>query len=201
MKKIIFSLTLCMAMGIVFAQKNKKETAITFSDSIEQYLPTYQYQKPVFKGKQEIYEVVRNIENTNLPDSALNFNYAITASLNKTLDYRPEEVTVKLEKPGFRVQVYAGKDRDEAQRIRGMCLNMKFDDQAYLHYDRPNYRVKVGDFLTREDARELYRQLKKRFPEAIIVPDIVTVVKKATPDELIMLRKKEAEEKFKKGQK
>lgn len=190
-----------MAMGSVFAQKNKKETAITFSDSIEQYLPTYQYQKPVFKGKQEIYEVVRNIENTNLPDSALNFNYAITASLNKTLDYRPEEVTVKLEKPGFRVQVYAGKDRDEAQRIRGMCLNMKFDDQAYLHYDRPNYRVKVGDFLTREDARELYRQLKKRFPEAIIVPDIVTVVKKATPDELIMLRKKEAEEKFKKGQK
>lgn len=201
MKKIIFSLMLCIALGNAFAQKSKKESEISFSDSIERYLPTYQYQKPIFKGKHEVYEVVRNIENTNLPDSALNFNYAITANLNKILDYKPDEPTIKLEKPGFRVQVYAGKDRDEAQRIRGMCLNMKFDDQAYLHYDRPNYRVKVGDFLTREDARELYRQLKKRFPEAIIVPDIVTVIKKATPDELIMLRKKEAEEKLKKGQK
>lgn len=201
MKKIVFTIVLCITLKSVWAQKNKKDPQINFSDSIEIYLPTYQYQKPIFKGKPETYEVIRNLENTNLPDSALNFNYDITASLNKILDYKPEEVTVKLEKPGFRVQVYAGKDRDEAQRIRGMCLNMKFDDQAYLHYDRPNYRVKVGDFLTREDARELYRLLKKRFPEAIIVPDIVTIIKKATPDELIMLRRKEAEEKFKKGQK
>ncbi|MCS6794682.1 MAG: SPOR domain-containing protein [Raineya sp.] len=203
MKKLLLLFCGILLQTSLWAQKNKKEAELTFSDSVQQYLPVYQYQRPIFKGKHETYEIIRNIENVNLPDSMLNFKYSITASLNKILDTKPEDITVKLEKPGFRVQVYSGKDREEAQRIKGLCLNMKIDEDvtAYIEYDRPNYKVKVGDFLTREDARELYRQLKKRFPEALIVPDIVTVIKKATPDELIMLRRKEAEEKLRRGQK
>ena len=78
-------------------------------------------------------------------------------------------------------------------------FNLEKDEEAYLDYDRPNYRVKVGNFLNREDAKELYKKLKRRFPEAMIVPDQVTVIKQADQDELFLLRKKEFEEKQKKG--
>lgn len=176
--------------------RGKDANRIIFSDSIDQYLPMYQYQKPTWKGQPEVYEVVKHIELISLPKSATQFKSSITEALDEILDAKPEKVVVKLEKPGYRIQLYVGRDRDEANRIKGICLNMKIDEITYVMYDRPNYRVKVGDFLTREDARELYRTLKKRFPDAMIVPDLVTVVKEATPDELLLLRRKEAEEKL-----
>lgn len=189
---------LCFGFCGVYAQKNKSEDK-KFEDDIAAYRPMYSYQAAVFQGTPITFEVIRNTENLNLPDSLLSPKRDITKSLNKILDYVPEKVIVKLNKPGFRVQVYAGKDREEASRIKGICLNMKKDEDAYLDYDRPNYRVKVGNFLNREDAKALYKDLKRRFPEAMIVPDQVTVIKQATPDELILLRKKELEEKQKRG--
>ncbi|GAB4125123.1 MAG: hypothetical protein Fur0027_04470 [Raineya sp.] len=194
----IFIINFLFSSSAVFAQKNKNEE-INFSDDIASHRPTYSYQAPVFEGTPIRIEIIRNTENLALPDSLLTFKMDITKPLNKILDYVPEKVTVKISKPGFRVQVYVGKDREEASRIKGICLNMKKEEDAYLDYDRPNYRVKVGNFLNREDAKILYKELKRRFPEAMIVPDQVTVIKQATPDELILLRKKELEEKQKRG--
>jgi hypothetical protein len=194
----IFSLFLFIGFSEVYAQKSKKEEG-NFNDDIAPHRPVYSYQPPVFQGSPITFEVIRNAENVDLPDSLLAFKMDITKSLNKILDYVPEKVTVKISKPGFRVQVYVGKDREEASRIRGICLNLEKDEEAYLDYDRPNYRVKVGNFLNREDAKELYKKLKRRFPEAMIVPDQVTVIKQADQDELFLLRKKEFEEKQKKG--
>lgn len=194
----IFSLFLFISFSGVYAQKNKKE-AIRFNDDLAPHRPVYTYQATIFQGTPISFEIIRNTENLDLPDSLLAFRMDITKPLNRILDFVPEKVTVKINKPGFRVQVYVGKDREEASRIKGICLNMKKEEDAYLDYDRPNYRVKVGNFLNREDAKILYKDLKRRFPEAMIVPDQVTVIKQATPDELILLRKKEMEDKQRKG--
>jgi hypothetical protein len=195
----IFSLLfLLINFSDLYAQKNRKEE-IKFEEDLSPYRLRYSYQPPVFQGSPITFEVIRNTENVDLPDSLLAFKMDITKSLNKILDHVPEKVTVKISKPGFRVQVYVGKDREEASRIKGICLNLEKDEEAYLDYDRPNYRVKVGNFLNREDAKELYKKLKRRFPEAMIVPDQVTVIKQADQDELLLLRKKEFEEKQKKG--
>ncbi len=194
----IFTFCFFLSFSSVFAQKNKSEDK-KFEEDLTSHRPLYSYQASVFQGTPIIFEIIRNTENLDLPDSSLAFKMDITKPLNKILDYVPEKVTVKLNKPGFRVQVYVGKDRDEASRIKGICLNMKKEEDAYLDYDRPNYRVKVGNFLNREDAKTLYKDLKRRFPEAMIVPDQVTVIKQATPDELILLRKKEFEEKQRRG--
>ena len=194
----ILILNFLLSFSTVFAQKNKKED-INFNDDIAPHRPIYTYQALVFQGVPVSIEIIRNTENLDLPDSLLVFTMDISKALNKMLDYVPEKVTVKINKPGFRVQVYVGKDRDEASRIKGICLNLKKEEDAYLDYDRPNYRVKVGNFLNREDAKILYKDLKRRFPEAMIVPDQVTVIKQATPDELMLLRKKEFEDKQKRG--
>lgn len=194
----IFALLLFASFQKAYAQKNKKEK-IDFNDDITPHRPTYSYRAVVFQGTPIIFETTRNTEKLDLPDSLLAFRMDITKPLNRILDFVPEKVTVKINKPGFRVQVYVGKDREEASRVKGICLNMKKEEDAYLDYDRPNYRVKVGNFLNREDAKALYKDLKRRFPEAMIVPDQVTVIKQATPDELILLRKKELEEKQRKG--
>lgn len=178
----------------VLAQKNK-EKENNFEDDVVSYRPQYTYQKPIFNGTPKVLEIKINTENLELPDSMLTAKMDITSRLNRMLDYVPEKVTVKISKPGYRVQVYVGKDRNEAASVKGRALNIERDEEAYLDYDRPNYRVKVGNFLTREDARDLYKSLKRRFPDAMIVPDQVTVIKQATPDELILLQKKELEKK------
>ncbi|MCU0440531.1 MAG: SPOR domain-containing protein [Raineya sp.] len=188
--QILFLSFLCLPLGVL-AQKEKE----SFNDDVVSYRPLYKYEKPVFHGIPKTLEIKTNSENLDLPDSLLAFNMDITKKLNKMLDYVPEKVTVKISKPGYRVQVYVGKDRNDASRAKGRALNMQKEEEAYLDYDRPNYRVKVGNFLTREDARELYKYLKRHFPDAMIVPDQVTVVKLATPDELLLLQKKEWEKK------
>jgi hypothetical protein len=188
--KILF-LSFLFVPSIVSAQKEKE----SFNDDVTSYRTLYKYEKPVFYGIPKTLEIKTNTENLDLPDSLLAFNMDITKKLNRMLDYVPEKVTVKISKPGYRVQVYVGKDRSEASSAKGRALNMQSDEEAYLDYDRPNYRVKVGNFLTREDARELYKHLKRRFPDAMIVPDQVTVIKQATPDELLLLQKKEWEKK------
>jgi len=183
---------LCVSFG-VSAQKSKEKE--NFNDDVATHRPHYSYEKPVFNGTPKILEVKVNTENLDLHDSLLVFDMDITKKLNRMLDYVPEKVTVKISKPGYRVQVYVGKDRSEASSVKGRALNSQKDEEAYLDYDRPNYRVKVGNFLTRDDAKELYKALKRRFPDAMIVPDQVTVIKQATPDELILLQRKELEKK------
>lgn len=194
----ILTLFLFISFSEAYAQKNKKK-AIKFNDDLAPHRPVYVYQATIFQGTPISFEIIRNTENLDLPDSLLAFRMDISKPLNRILDFVPEKVTVKINKPGFRVQVYVGKDREEASRVKGVCLNLKIEEDAYLDYDRPNYRVKVGNFLNREDAKVLYKELKRRFPEAMIVPDQVTVIKQATPDELILLRKKEFEDKQRKG--
>lgn len=179
------------ATGICLAQKNKKEKNVKFEENLDALRPEYKYVRQLFQGVSRVIEINKNSENSSLPDSLLRFRYDITSKLNKIMDYVPVGVVVKIRKPGFRVQVYSGKDREEASRIKGMSLNVQKEEEAYLVFDRPNYRVKVGDFLTREDARELYKLMKRRFSETVIVPDQVMVIKKASPDEMILLQQQE----------
>ncbi len=126
-----------------------------------------------------------NVEGTwllrTLPalDSTARPRLDITQEINRIWDYVPIVETRKTGKQtvdGWRVQIYRGRSVEEAQKIRERSYGLFPNLTPYLEYRTPTYRVKSGDFLTENEAYPYWKRLKKIFPTALIVPDIVNVV-------------------------
>lgn len=70
--------------------------------------------------------------------------------------------------PGFRIQIYSNntqkRAKEEAQQ-RAATINA-YDEEltAYITFNSPFWRVRVGDFLNYEDAVAKLRELKAAFP-------------------------------------
>jgi hypothetical protein len=75
--------------------------------------------------------------------------------------------------PGYRIQIYFGNDRIKAQEMRTEFIKLIPDEAAYLIYQQPNFKVRVGDFRTRLEAAGFLKQINSSFPNAFIVPDEV----------------------------
>ncbi|MBS1616225.1 MAG: SPOR domain-containing protein [Bacteroidetes bacterium] len=76
---------------------------------------------------------------------------------------------------GYRVQIYNGRDRNLAQQYKVEFIRMHPGVATYLSYIAPTYRLKVGNFKSREEAVKLYRQLSERYSPCMIVPDIIVI--------------------------
>lgn len=76
---------------------------------------------------------------------------------------------------GYRVQIYYGVDRNKAFERKADFMRRYPSTKVYMVYTQPQYRVKVGDFATREDAVELYREMISMYGACMIVPDYVTI--------------------------
>lgn len=73
---------------------------------------------------------------------------------------------------GYRIQIYNGADRQQANAYRDQFLNQHSRVPAYLIYTKPNFRVRVGNFKSRQEAQEFLRKLGNQYP-AMIVPEII----------------------------
>lgn len=62
---------------------------------------------------------------------------------------------------GYRVQIFTGHDRDEAMRAKSLFIKYFPDVDNYLEYEEPNYKVRVGDFLSKGLAQELSVKVNK----------------------------------------
>lgn len=76
---------------------------------------------------------------------------------------------------GYRVQIYYGNDRSRASQIKVDFMRRYPNVRATLSYINPQYRVKVGDFATRKDAWEFYREIDNIFSPCMVVPDRVVI--------------------------
>jgi hypothetical protein len=73
---------------------------------------------------------------------------------------------------GFRVQVLSTRARDEAFKTKSMLLSSFPEAKTYVMYQSPSFKVRIGNFLKREDAEKFRKQLAFFFPQgAYIVED------------------------------
>ena len=63
------------------------------------------------------------------------------AMLNSTGQYK-----------GFRVQIMSTGNRDEAFKIKADLLTKFPDQKSYTIFQSPNYKIRIGNFLKKEDA-------------------------------------------------
>jgi hypothetical protein len=73
---------------------------------------------------------------------------------------------------GFRIQILATSNFDEASVAKEVAEQLFEQDSVYVVFDPPLYRLRVGDYLTRFDAsRALPQVINKGYPDAWVVSD------------------------------
>lgn len=89
---------------------------------------------------------------------------------------------------GFRVQLFSGSGteaRTKANVMRAEFMALYPDIPAYLVYQAPNFKVRVGDFRTELEAIKLQRQLAYQYPGGFVSRDMVKFPKLAIEKEHI----------------
>lgn len=89
---------------------------------------------------------------------------------------------------GFRIQVISSVEKDAAVAAEvearrwwrnegSSAYRGAFPSElpTYVVYQQPYYRLRIGDFATRQDAQQALAAIEGRYPGAFIVPDTVTL--------------------------
>lgn len=75
---------------------------------------------------------------------------------------------------GYRLQVLNSNSRDEAFKVKAQLLQLFPDQKSYVMYKSPYFKVRIGNFIEREDAVSFKELLSKKYPQnAYIVEDII----------------------------
>jgi hypothetical protein len=85
---------------------------------------------------------------------------------------------------GFRIQAANTQNRDEANAVKAELLRRFPDEKSYLLYQAPNFRVRIGNFLTQKDAFQLRKMISALYPNKgiYIVRDIIEYTPSADDD-------------------
>lgn len=76
--------------------------------------------------------------------------------------------------PGFRIQVMNSPDRAKVFAAKARVFEQFPDWKPYLLYQSPNYKLRVGNFKTQEEAQDAMKQLSKIFPTGLyVIPDVI----------------------------
>lgn len=115
----------------------------------------------------------QNYYNTNRSKGHVEIkgDVAVTQLVQKHVELNERVRTI----PGYRIQVASlsgtsSKNRafDMKERIRNNYPGV----EAYVVFDEPNFKVKVGDFRTRLEAYVFLQRIKNEFPGTIIRDNI-----------------------------
>jgi hypothetical protein len=147
-------------------QEDLSKVRPTYTAEITQTETGIKPETPVIKGDIVSAPVKTNLDVTNKLEVIMD-----TISVrNKNIRYAQ----------GYRIQIYSGNDRKEAEAAKAASYQLFPDITPYLIYAQPVYRVKAGDFLDRIEAEKYYVGFKAKYPTAIVVPDKVDIRKNAS---------------------
>lgn len=96
-----------------------------------------------------------------------------TVSLGPKIIDKSKATRVK--RKGFRVQIYSGSSRGEAQAVQSQFKSLHPEMEAYMIYHEPNYRVKVGDFTSRSEANNYMRILRGQYSNVFVFQEDIWV--------------------------
>jgi hypothetical protein len=103
-------------------------------------------------------------------DSRLDILIAKQAASNKV----SQRMTPNGQYKGYRLQIAATHNRDDAFNAKALFLQNFPDKPSYVSYQSPNFRVRVGDFVNKSDAEKFKADLIKIFTDGVdIVEDVI----------------------------
>jgi len=78
--------------------------------------------------------------------------------------------------PGFRILVISSNDRNKVIDTKTKMYREFPELKAYMMYNSPFFRLKVGNFRERTDAEEYLSRIQRLYPTGVyIVPDTIEI--------------------------
>ena len=103
-------------------------------------------------------------------DARLDLLTAKQAQINK----RTAMLTSSGQYKGYRVQVISTNSRDQAFKIKTELLTRFPDQKTYTSYQSPLFKVRIGNFVRREDAEQFRKTLNRFYPQSVyVVEDVI----------------------------
>ncbi|MEN7548215.1 SPOR domain-containing protein [Rapidithrix thailandica] len=96
--------------------------------------------------------------------------------ITQEVDHKIEQMAIRngeiTRLPGYRVLIYSGRNRERARALEDELLR-SFAVRVKTEYEQPNYKVKVGNYLTKIQAHSAYIRLREAFPLATVIQDYI----------------------------
>ena len=78
--------------------------------------------------------------------------------------------------PGFRIQIISSNDRNKVFSAKAKIYQQYPELKLYILYLPPNYKLKVGNFKTQEEAQPYLDRLQRLYPTGVyIIHDVIEV--------------------------
>lgn len=148
----------------------KKGLILFFSLFFAFFLAKGQESGAVDVSKDTLITILQNFRAENLLNPSTT---RVTISLAPKVVDKSRATRVK--RKGFRVQIYSGANRNDAQSIQSQFKGLHPDMEAYMTYHEPNYRVKVGDFTSRSEANNYMRILRNQYKNVFVFQEDIWV--------------------------
>ena len=78
---------------------------------------------------------------------------------------------------GYRVQIHFGPEKAKALEVKTKFIQQNHKAHAYLDYQQPYFKIRVGDFRTKLEAYKFMKEISGDFPGAFIVSDDIELPK------------------------
>jgi len=89
--------------------------------------------------------------------------------LNILLDNYKSANKTKKTIHGYRIQIAASNDRNKVYKLKGQFYNNYQDIKSYVHYQQPNFKLKVGNYRTKLEAQKVLLEINTYYRDAFIV--------------------------------
>jgi hypothetical protein len=89
-----------------------------------------------------------------------------------------KETNKKLaEGKGYRIQVFSGNNKMDFEAAKSYLYRNFSELELYESYSQPTYRIKVGDFISLDEANRYSAEIKNKFNTVRIISDKINVKK------------------------
>lgn len=98
----------------------------------------------------------------------------VTDLVNTHIEFNERVKTI----PGFRIQIASetgSNSKAKAFSVKERFLQEYPEVSAYLVFDEPNFKVKVGDFISKLDAFVFMQKIKSQYPCTIIKDNVYPI--------------------------
>lgn len=146
---------------------------LKYQEDLTPVRPHYSYKEAIVKPLPEPQVLEKTGHQTETSGAA----HAVNAEVNAVLDTLSKQNRLIKYISGFRIQIYSGSIRSQAESAKTFVYQNFPNLIPYITYDQPTYRVKVGDFMYRSDAEAYLNQIKDQYGSAVILADKVEIKK------------------------
>lgn len=119
--------------------------------------------------------LVKNTDTKRDPLKYVEARHAVNAPLDAVLDSIDRINVNNGVVDGFTIQLYSGIRREDALDVKKQLATALPQIDSEVQFVQPNFRVRAGKYISRFDAHKDFMSVKKYFPNAIIIPDRISI--------------------------